>query len=121
MQTQCPHCQKTSAIPDTYKNRTIKCSGCKQPFKAVPYQDVIVAKIPPDPNTVQLKKDHIASTGRGCQILGILFIIGGVSASFVYPMTGPIFLIGGTILAALGMVINRLDRIVHDLKKQSEK
>jgi len=82
MKTQCPACQKLQDIPDAYKGRKIKCTACKQPFEAIPFLDIIVSQLPPDPPAKPPSPPKLAiytpGLSRFLQVIAVIWFIGAI-------------------------------------------
>jgi len=89
MITQCPKCQKTQNIPDAYNGREIKCTACKQPFEAIPYLDIVVSQLPPDPPATSPSPPRPPEEPALCGVLMFLaWLIGIISILGALPTFG---------------------------------
>ena len=124
MKTQCTNCKRLFDIQDSYKNRTVKCSECKQPFEAIPCPDIVTNKTPPGtkPKSPKPQKEYIDNPGIGHCIWGALLGIGGILAGLISE-NGIIAFMGLFYLmlsSGIGGLLNRAERIAHHTERMRE-
>jgi predicted Zn finger-like uncharacterized protein len=115
MKTQCPYCQTIQQIPDTYKDRAVKCQSCQQLFTASQYS---LLQTNPDPEALPSKSSPPEShAGTYLTGIGLLVIIFGGLAGVGQLIQGDdvtlllIALVGGFILIGLSTIARLLDEL----------
>ena len=124
MKTRCPHCNAINDIPNHYADKKIKCPSCTKTFTAACYLEEIVKKTPNNPP--RKEKERIGWPGMACQIFGVLCLIYGFVSIEINAMAYSASdrtdwgfgrgLLACMFFIALGMIINRLERIAHHLE-----